>query len=132
VAGEKNLKLENGVPPRLQVTSDTELLALVLQNLVGNAIKYSSAGTVRVHTEHEPPAQRWRLMVSDQGAGIAPDKLATLFEAFSRGETFGQKGVGLGLTIAYEAARVLGADLHVQSEVGKGTTFSISLPQAQS
>ena len=131
MAGEKNLKLENGVPPGVGVTSDAELLALVLQNLVGNAIKYSNRGTVRVHSQQQVPHQRWLLSVTDEGPGIAPDKLAQLFEAFNRGETFGQKGVGLGLTIAYEAARVLGSELTVQSQVGHGTTFSMTLPQAQ-
>jgi signal transduction histidine kinase len=68
--------------------------------------------------------------VSDEGPGIAPDRLGALFDAFSRGETYGQQGMGLGLTIASHAARLLGSDLHVESTVGKGSTFSFTLPLA--
>ena len=73
----------------------------------------------------------WRVAVSDQGPGIAPDRVAQLFNAFSRGETHGQPGVGLGLTIASQAARLLGGELVVDSQVGKGSTFSFQLPAAR-
>jgi signal transduction histidine kinase len=68
------------------------------------------------------------LYVSDQGPGIAPDRVRTLFDAFTRGETHGQPGVGLGLNIASHAARLLGSDLQVESKPGEGSTFSLTLP----
>lgn len=128
-AGEKGLRIENAVPDVAAVQSDRELLTLVLQNLLGNAVKYSQRGTIRVEaTEHE---LGWKVGVADQGPGIPPEKRAALFQAFSRGETHGQPGVGLGLNIASHAARLLGADLVVESELGQGSTFSFTVPPAQ-
>ena len=72
----------------------------------------------------------WVLSVSDQGPGIAPDRVQTLFHAFTRGETHGQPGVGLGLTIASHAALLLGSELKVESTLGQGTTFSLILPES--
>ena len=128
-AAGKGLRLENAVPPGAAAHSDRELITLVLQNLLGNAIKFSVRGTVRVEAASDPLG--WRLSVSDEGPGIAPERVGDLFNAFSRGETHGQPGMGLGLTIASHAARLLGSDLHVESAVGKGSTFSLTLPPAK-
>ena len=128
-AGEKGLRLDNAVPEGAAAHSDRELLTLVLQNLLGNAVKYSERGVVRVEaTEHE---LGWKVAVVDQGPGIPPEKRATLFQAFSRGDTHGQPGVGLGLNIASHAARLLGSELSVESKVGEGSTFSFTVPPAQ-
>jgi signal transduction histidine kinase len=128
-AVEKGLVLENAVPDHVAAHSDRELLTLVLQNLLGNAVKYSRSGTVRVSaTEHE---LGWKVAVSDQGPGIPPERRDALFQAFSRGETHGEPGVGLGLTIASQAARLLGSDLSVESTVGVGTTFTFTAPPAK-
>lgn len=126
-AGKKGLRLAVEVGPAVVVESDGELIALVLRNLLGNAVKYSERGTVRVAAERGEGG-RWRLSVSDEGPGIAPERLGQIFEAFRRGEAHGQQGVGLGLAIASQAARVLGAELTVESELGKGSTFLLSLP----
>jgi signal transduction histidine kinase len=127
-AAEKGLVLQNAVPDNAAAHSDRELLTLVLQNLLGNAVKYSRSGTVRVSaTDHE---LGWQVAVSDQGPGIPPERRDALFEAFRRGETHGEPGVGLGLTIASHAARLLGSDLAVESTLGVGTTFSFTVPPA--
>jgi signal transduction histidine kinase len=102
---------------------------LVLQNLLGNAVKFSSKGTVRVTSVEDPVG--WKISVSDEGPGIAPDRLAAIFKAFTRGETYGQPGVGLGLTIASHAARILGSQLTVDSKLGHGSTFSFVIPVAK-
>jgi signal transduction histidine kinase len=128
-ASEKGLRLENAVPPQTAAHSDRDLLTLVLQNLLGNAIKYSSKGVVRLEVHNDP--QGWKVAVRDQGPGIAPDKVQQLFNAFTRGETHGQAGMGLGLTIASHAARLLGTELTVESQVGQGTAFSFILACAQ-
>jgi signal transduction histidine kinase len=125
----KGIKLENAVPPGASAHSDRELVMLVLQNLLGNAVKFSTSGTVRVDAVEDPLG--WRISVSDQGPGIAPEKLAAIFNAFTRGETHGQPGLGLGLTIASHAARILGSQLTVDSKLGKGSTFSFVLPVAK-
>ncbi len=128
-AASKQLRLENHVPPHAAAHSDRELVLLVLQNLLGNAVKFSSRGTIRIQAKVDPVG--WRISVIDQGPGIAPERLGQLFEAFTRGETHGQPGVGLGLTIASHAARLLGSELTVESEPGKGATFSFVMPVAK-
>jgi len=126
-AEAKGVRLAMEVRPRTMVASDGDLLLLVLQNLVGNGIKYSSKGTVRVGSNGDSEAGRRVLWVSDQGPGIAPENMSHIFEAFRRGEVHGQRGMGLGLAIASEAAKLLGAELTVDSELGIGSTFRLSL-----
>ena len=127
-AEAKGLAVENAVPADARAHSDRELLTLVLQNLLGNAVKFSPRGRVRVRAEPDPGG--WRVAVADDGPGIAADRVGQLFEAFSRGETHGQSGMGLGLTIASHAARLLGSELRVESEVGRGAEFSLVLAPA--
>jgi signal transduction histidine kinase len=117
-------------PAATTVTSDRELLTLILQNLVSNAVKYTGEGTA-VGIGARPATDRgggWYLEVSDQGPGIAKEKLASLFDSFTRGDTHGKPGVGLGLTIAHQAAQVLGAKLWAEANAGRGTTFRVHLP----
>lgn len=66
--------------------------------------------------------------MADEGPGIAPEYLDRIFEAFGRGEALGQAGVGLGLAIASQAAKLLDAELTVESELGRGAIFSLILP----
>ncbi len=131
-AQQKDLRLVVEVPPEAKVSSDGEWIRLVLQNLVGNAIKYSAKGTIRVHADHRPQAEGWVLSVSDEGPGIADDQVQRLFDAFQRGNTHGQAGVGLGLAIASQAAKLLGGPLTVESRVGVGSTFRLVLPDLKS
>jgi signal transduction histidine kinase len=128
-AAEKGLAVENGVPADAAAHSDRGLLLLVLQNLLGNAVKFSARGVGRVEAHNDPLG--WRVSVTDQGPGIAPDRRATLFQAFSRGETHGQPGMGLGLSIASHAARLLGSGLQVESVVGQGSRFGFTVPPAK-
>jgi signal transduction histidine kinase len=129
VPGGKAVTLENRVGEEHEVTTDEGLLAVILQNLLGNAVKYSERGTVGVEAEHrvEQGVDSWWVSVSDQGPGIAPERVETLFNAFTRGETHGQPGVGLGLFISSQAARLLGTKLEVASTVGAGTRFGLVL-----
>ncbi|HEY7120781.1 MAG TPA: HAMP domain-containing sensor histidine kinase [Tepidisphaeraceae bacterium] len=109
------------------IRSDRELLATILQNLVGNAIKYSTRGEVKV-TVRKGHGSGTSIAVVDQGPGIDPQRLDQLFTPFVRGETHGQTGIGLGLFIARQAAEVLGATLRAESKLGEGTTFTLTLP----
>lgn len=130
-AKSKGIKLELDAPDEAQIISDEGLLTLVLQNLLGNAMKYSSEGEIKVLARKDANSEDidWVLSVSDQGPGIAPENLSHLFDAFRRGDTYGQPGVGLGLAIASEATRLLGGKLEVQSKVGVGSTFRLMLPR---
>jgi signal transduction histidine kinase len=134
-ARQKGLELVCECPPEAAVMGDRDLIAIVLQNLLGNAIKYSDKGTVRVIASpwKVDIGQGWTIAISDQGPGIDTHSQQRIFEAFARGQTHGQPGVGLGLTIASEAAKLLGARLTVDSQPGIGSTFRLILstvPQA--
>ena len=123
-AAQNGVTLTVEMPPDGAVRSDREWLQIILQNLLSNAVKYSAGGTVRVKFDGD-----CSLSVSDQGPGIPPEQQEAIFEAFRRGETHGQPGIGLGLAIAGQAAKLLGAELTVKSEVGVGSTFCLSLPK---
>ena len=112
---------------------DPVRLRQILMNLIGNAIKFTEEGevSVRVELEEQPDDERARLQfsVSDTGVGIAPGRIASLFDPFEQEDAsttrrFG--GTGLGLTIAKQLAALMDTDLHVESTQGLGTTFSFS------
>jgi signal transduction histidine kinase len=127
-AKDKQLEIKTVVAEELRIVSDRELISMILQNLLGNAIKYSRRGQVRIEATSDGPGKAARVSVIDQGPGIAPEKLAQMFQPFSRGETHGQAGSGLGLSIARQAADLLGAKLWAESELGKGSKFHLDLP----
>jgi signal transduction histidine kinase len=129
-AATKGISLEIEIRPGAVIKSDPELLSLVLQNLVGNAVKYSNRGIVRVGFADETHEDSAVICVSDDGPGIAPEKIGHIFDAFKRGELHGQQGLGLGLAIASEAAQFLGANLMVESKLGIGTTFRLTLARS--
>ena len=129
-AGMKGLELVVDVEPNTAVFSDDDVIAIVLQNLVGNAVKYSRRGRITVVGRVGGAGDDGVvvLQVCDEGPGIAPDRAEHLFAAFRRGESHGQEGLGLGLAIASEAVRLLRATLSVESHLGIGSTFSLRLP----
>jgi signal transduction histidine kinase len=132
-AKDKQLELRSEVPPTAAVVSDRELLQIILQNLVGNAVKYSSRGAVRITADYHCSdgngrGYSWRLSVVDQGPGIEPQRLTQMFQPYARGETHGQQGTGLGLSIARQAADLLGAKLWAESRPGEGAAFHLELP----
>jgi signal transduction histidine kinase/ActR/RegA family two-component response regulator len=116
------------VPPRLQATIDPVRLEQVLTNLFDNAIRYSPAGgSINVRLDVDGPMLR--LAVSDEGLGIAPDRVEHVFDRFYRGhEEQGLGGLGLGLYIAREIVERHGGIIDVQSTLGRGTTFTVRMP----
>lgn len=127
---ENGLRIAVDIPRDATAETDPELLGIILHNLVGNAVKYARRGTVRITAEHPRGGGGWLLSVADEGPGIAPDRLGQIFDTFRRGEMHGRGGVGLGLAIASQAAKLLGTELSVESEVGRGSTFRLHLPEA--
>ena len=130
-AKSKGLELSMDVPGDARPKGDEGLLTLVLQNLLDNAVKYSSRGTVTITARNMSDSKNgaWVLSISDQGPGIAPKQLRHVFDAFRRGDTYGTPGVGLGLSIASQAAKLLGGRIEIESEVNIGSTFRLILPQ---
>jgi signal transduction histidine kinase len=127
-AAAKEIQLAISVPDDLVAETDAELLSVVLQNLLGNAIKYGGKGRVEIGARPHRDDEGAEMFVADQGPGIPPEHRERIFQAFSRGDTHGQVGVGLGLTIASRAAEVIGATLALDAESGRGTTFRLLLP----
>ena len=130
-ARRRGIKVIVEVPEDTTVTTDPQLITLVLQNLLGNAAKFAGPGVVRVRAEQRDAAgggRQWALAVIDQGPGIPKDSLDRIFVAFQRGTMQGEAGVGLGLAIASRAASLLGGTLTVESVVGVGSTFTLLLP----
>jgi signal transduction histidine kinase len=101
-------------------------------NLMTNAIKFTSPqGAITLECARE--GARIRVQVRDTGRGIPADKLSTIFEPFvqvARSAGAPSEGVGLGLAISRDLSRAMGGDLAVESEVGKGSTFTLTLPAA--
>ena len=119
-----------GAPPA--ALADPARLEQIVKNLLSNACKYSEPETpVKIYIRaHEDSAS---LEVVDKGRGIAPDQLDSVFDRFFRVEdplTMSTGGMGLGLYIARELARVMDGNLTVSSELGKGSTFTLRLPLA--
>ncbi|TGD97728.1 sensor histidine kinase [Methylobacterium nonmethylotrophicum] len=114
---------------RLVAWTDPAMLATILRNLVGNAVKYARPGG-RVVVGCRRRGARIEVTVLDDGAGIAPEKLATLFEAFDRAGRRDGAGLGLGLHIVRQTAQALTIPVGVRSVVGRGSAFTVSLPGA--
>lgn len=108
--------------------TDPNLLHHILSNLLGNAVRYSPAGsTVTVRVEYD--AWRMHLSVEDQGIGIPPADRARIFEPFERGSNVGHiKGTGLGLNIVRRMTVLLGGNVTLRPVAGGGTRFSLALP----
>ena len=133
----KNLAFEVACADRLPETivSDPTRLRQILLNLVGNALKFTASGGVRVTCRMQAGGDRPRLAfeVRDTGIGLAPEEQSALFQAFSQADNsttrrFG--GTGLGLAISKRLAQLLGGDIEVESEPGRGSTFTLWLATA--
>jgi signal transduction histidine kinase len=110
------------------ILSDENLMIYIFRNLISNAMKYSPKGSL-IEFDQEISGDWIVSRVTDQGSGIDEKEIKYLFDPFHRGknaETIG--GAGLGLTIARECARKLGGDISVESEINRGTTFTVRLP----
>ena len=99
----------------------------IIENLVGNAFKFTSEGSVTVNATYDNDILH--IAVSDTGCGIAEEDLNRLFKEFTRLKNAqGKEGFGLGLAITNKLIHLLGGDINVKSEVGVGTTFEVTLP----
>jgi len=112
--------------------TDGEILRKVLMNLLGNAVKFTDAGSITVSVK--PVEDQVEVSVADTGMGIPPEDLPYIFEEFRQVERQGsteKEGTGLGLAIARKSVELLGGTISAESEVGEGTTFTLSIKDYQ-
>ncbi|MBF0239082.1 MAG: SpoIIE family protein phosphatase [SAR324 cluster bacterium] len=130
--GKKSITLTSDIPENLpHVMADRNRLEQILHNLVGNAIKFTRQGSVSIEAKTEN--ERIRIFVRDTGIGIPENRREGIFESFEQSDgsierEFG--GTGLGLSISKSLAELHGSTIHLESEVGKGSEFSFTLPIA--
>jgi len=114
------------------LTVDPMRLRQILLNLLSNACKFTKEGEVRLRARRVANGGRWvELAIADTGIGMTPEQQAKLFEEFSQADaTTAQRfgGTGLGLAITRKLARMMGGDVTVTSEPGKGSVFTVRLP----
>jgi signal transduction histidine kinase len=115
---------------QIKLYTDDKKLSQILRNFISNSLKFTTAGEVRV-TARLLGDDRVEFAVTDTGIGIAPEHLPNLFEDFVQLDVRLQKrlrGTGLGLSLARKFAQLLGGNVAVASELGKGSRFSVTLP----
>lgn len=133
LAREKGIAFEVQLPPALPpIYADRHKLGQILSNLLTNAVKFTDAGGF-VHLRAAPSGDAIAVEVVDSGVGIPASRQTELFDKYRRSRsrgTRGERGTGLGLYICRHLVEMHGGSLHVQSELGQGSTFRFTLPRA--
>ncbi len=128
----KGLELRVEIPAEeISIVSDADKLRQILVNLVGNAVKYTQAGSVTVGVA-EVDDQQVTFCVQDTGVGIETDQLPHIFEPFwqaDRGQRTAGGGTGLGLSVVQRVVQLLAGTVRVESEPGRGSRFYVSVPR---
>ncbi|MEM7582279.1 MAG: response regulator [Acidobacteriota bacterium] len=126
------LELENLGPVPRTIQTDSTRLRQILINLLGNAVKFTEVGGVRLTVRLlETEESTLELAVIDSGIGMSPEVVAHLFEPFSQADPSSSRrfgGTGLGLSLSRRLAKMLGGDIAVESELARGSTFRLTLP----
>ena len=129
---DKQIDLNWSYPADLpKMKTDERKLKQILQNLISNAIKFTERGTVTVSARYEPHNGEVQFRVADTGVGIPDQMRSIIFEKFRQGDSSGTRaygGVGLGLYIVKNFVELLGGKIEVESELGRGSSFIITLP----
>ncbi|HWI58831.1 MAG TPA: PAS domain S-box protein, partial [Bacillota bacterium] len=131
LARQKDLRLVSELPgPVLELVGDRKRCLQVLLNLANNAVKFTPQGEVRIAARLEPDTLR--VSVADTGIGIKPEQMGLLFEAFQQLDSSAKRlyeGTGLGLHLCRRLLRLMGGEIWAESEYGKGSCFSFTLPR---
>jgi signal transduction histidine kinase len=130
-AVNKQITLENAIPDDLRVQADDTGMRTILRNLISNAIKFTpQGGQVRLSAKKE--GSHIQLRIKDTGIGIPKEGLEHLFELQKerKAGTDGERGTGLGLVLVKELTSLNQGELHIDSQEGKGTAFTVRLPAA--
>ena len=132
-AQQKSLlfSIEHRLPLPPALCTDPVRLKQILLNFASNAIKFSNTGEVRLVVSHDAATQRMHFEVCDQGIGMSPEQVARLFQPFVQADVSTTRrygGTGLGLYICKQLAELLGGEVSVTSQLGRGSRFGLSLP----
>jgi CheY-like chemotaxis protein len=114
-----------------EMFTDEAKVAQILRNFLSNAIKFTDEGEIRLVSHYDPATNTVSIAVSDTGMGIAPEDQARIFEQFVQVESAKQrlvKGTGLGLSLSTKLAGLLGGDITLHSQPGRGSTFTLTIP----
>ncbi len=134
MSAQKGIRINFELDPRLPdiLVGDETRLRQILLNLVGNSLKFTTHGFVRVHASPDNPDDQGRLRVifrvADSGCGIPEAKLGLVFEPFEQASASPNRGVGLGLAIVKRLLDLMGGDIETQSRPETGTTMTVVLP----
>jgi len=131
LAASAGTALRNQIDERIEVYSDEILLAQIFENLLSNALKFTSHGIIEIEARETSDGQSVQCWVKDSGQGIPPEQIDKVFERFETGSEPGQSGLGLGLAIVKEIVELHKGEISVESEVGKGSTFTFLLPRKE-
>ena len=109
--------------------TDEQLMIQLFQNLIGNAIKYRSQKTPKIHISANKEGNKYIFTIQDNGIGISPEHMERIFTIFKRLHTHEEyEGTGIGLAIAQKIVNQQGGEIWVKSELGKGSTFYFIIP----
>jgi signal transduction histidine kinase len=111
-----------------RVIADPDRLRQILINLVNNAVKFTAAGSIEIDVMRPAGTRTVTFTVRDTGAGISADHLPRIFELFYRADPSAAGGAGIGLFLSRQLAQAMGGELTVESAVGRGTLFTLTLP----
>jgi len=131
---EKNIKIQLNCDATLKVIADANMVKTIVRNLISNAIKFTPEnGEIQISAE---PASdhKVNIAIQDSGVGISRDLLPTLFDFTQNKSTYGtngEKGTGIGLSLCRDLVNINNGEIKVESEIGKGSTFSFSLPSVK-
>lgn len=130
------LEIEGGVPEMLK--GDQDRLAQILNNIIGNAMKFTERGEVVVRlantVAHHPPMVELKMTVSDTGCGLSQNEIGNLFKPFSQVDHVGKKancGTGLGLVVTDRLVKMMQGDIKVRSQLGQGSVFEVRVLLSQ-
>ena len=129
MARKKGLQLITFVDSKLphELRGDERRLRQIIINLIGNAIKFTKAGSVSV-SFLRPSNDHWEIQVADTGTGIPKEAQSYIFEPFRQVDgavTHDNRGIGLGLSITKQLVDLMGGRINLESEIGRGSTFTI-------
>jgi len=128
---EKGIELEADIEDVAKIRADASLLELVWNNLLSNAVKFTETGgciTIRQTSDEE----HIRIEVSDTGCGITKEQINHIFDKFYQGDTsHSREGNGLGLALVKRVLELMDGEIRIDSEIGKGSTFTVIWPAAE-